>query len=197
MALPSHRPFDVIVSNFLFPPGDTPSPPQCYSPMSRHLLLPAMLITALLVTACKGIPSTANVSNDTEAIIRACRFQVDAWRLQSYEAETKAWAHVPYALKMLTNGTRTVGWEAISKSYQESFGNAGTTRGEPTFTTALSDFHVRVNGNAAWVVFHQHQIFDNQTGGQDRYETLEVRSLEKIDDRWQIVFQLTGPYTQD
>ena len=166
-----------------------------YSTMPKHLFL-AILIASLGLSACKNMQSTANAPTDNEAIIRACRNQVDAWRMQSFEGESDAWAHVPYALKMLTNGTRTIGWKNIGESYRESFGSEGLTRGEPVFTTALSDFYVRVNGNSAWVVFNQHQIFANEDGGQDLYETMEVRGLEKINNEWRIVFQLTGPYSE-
>lgn len=168
------------------------------SVMLKHYYTPlfVLVLTAFFLSACTSTRSTTQVANDESEIIRICREQVDAWRAQSLAYEAKVWAQVPYAMKMLTNGTRTVGWQAINDQYKVSFGESGAVRGEPEFTTAMSDFHVHVKENSAWVVFHQHQIFDNEAGEQEIYATLEMRCLERIDDQWQIVFQLTGPYSE-
>lgn len=189
---------NLFTARFVFIRGHTLLSSHSLSVMLKHYYTPlfVLVLTAFFLSACTSTRSTTQIANDESEIIRICREQVDAWRAQSLAYEAKVWAQVPYAMKMLTNGTRTVGWQAINDQYKVSFGESGAVRGEPEFSTALSDFHVHVKENSAWVVFHQHQIFDNEAGEQEIYATLEMRCLERIDDQWQIVFQLTGPYSE-
>lgn len=158
--------------------------------MIRNLFL--LLIGASLLTqSCKSVDLVA----DRREIIKVCNNQVEAWRTQSYEGESEAWAHKPYILKMLTSGTRTIGWDSIGNDYKTSFANAESAADE--FSTVLSDFYVHVfeDGKSAFVVFDQHQVFE--TAGESQiYESLQVRCLEKIEGKWKLVFQLTGPYDQ-
>ncbi len=157
--------------------------------MFRYLIL-LTLGASLLVTSCRSVDLVA----ERNQIIQVCHDQVNSWRTQDYEGETRAWAHSPYALKMLTTGTRTIGWESISQQYKTSFASSESSQDD--FSTVLSDFYIQVADKAknAWVVFDQHQIFEDEDGNQEIYETLEMRCLEKIDGQWRVVFQLTGPY---
>lgn len=157
--------------------------------MIRNFTL-LLIGASLLATSCKSVDLLA----DRKQIIEVCHNQVNAWRTQSYEGEAQAWAHKPYALKMLTTGSRTIGWSEIGKQYKTSFSAAQSSADD--FSTVLSDFYIKVSekGKNAWVVFDQHQIFEDADGEQEIYETLEVRCMEKIDGKWRVVFQLTGPY---
>lgn len=143
------------------------------------------------------IPSSAFNMFDPaseKAKIRAiCEDQVDAWRMRDFDKEASVWAHEKYIMKMLTNGTRTKGWETIGGAYQRDFQNTPADY-EPSFFTELSDFYIHISGKNAWAVFDQHQIFPDDSGDNQLYESLEFRCLEKIDGQWKIVFQLTGPY---
>lgn len=143
------------------------------------------------------LPTTAFNMYDPvseKAKIRAvCEQQVQSWRLRDYQGEAEVWGHKDYIMKMLTNGTRTVGWDKIGSGYATDFANTPEDF-EPDFFTELSDFYIHINGKNAFVVFDQHQVFPDDSGGNDLYESLEVRFLEKLDGKWRIVFQLTGPY---
>jgi hypothetical protein len=152
------------------------------------------LLALMAVFPTQGFNKLSPVSEKAE-IRKVCEQQVNAWRTQDYQAEADSWAHIPAAMKMLTNGTRTNGWEKIGKQYKDNFTMDGQEF-EPEFSIELSDFYIRINGKAALAVFDQHQIFANADGTNQLYETLEVRHLEKIDGAWKVVFQLTGPYDQ-
>lgn len=160
-----------------------------YAMKYNSYLLP--LCAVFLLGACRSVDLVA----DRHQIIEICQEQVNAWRTQDFQAEREVWAHKPYALKMLTTGSRTVGWDSIGHDYRTAF---EASQGEaPSFNTVLSDFYVHVfeDGQSAFAVFDQHQVFETGAG-QQIYETLETRCLEKIDGKWRVVFQLTGPYDQ-
>lgn len=150
------------------------------------------LLLALLPTSAFNMFDPASEKAQIRAV---CEKQVESWRVQSYQGEADVWAHEPYIMKMLTNGTRTLSWETIGGQYAKDFKETSADF-EPDFFTELSDFYIHINGKNAWVVFDQHQIFPNDSGKNELYESLEVRFLEKIDGDWKIVFQLTGPYDQ-
>ncbi|RMG30086.1 MAG: hypothetical protein D6730_02835, partial [Bacteroidetes bacterium] len=86
--------------------------------MIRNLFL-LLLVASLLATGCKSVDLIA----DRRQIIEVCNNQVEAWRTQSYKGESEVWAHTPYALKMLTTGSRTIGWDSIGHAYKTAFAN--------------------------------------------------------------------------
>ena len=153
------------------------------------------LIGFALLLAC--IPTTGfNMFEPVseKAKIRAvCEKQVESWRTRDFQGEAEVWAHEKYIMKMLTNGTRSIGWDKIGGAYQKDFANSPEDYAADFFTE-LSDFYIHINGKNAFVVFDQHQVFEDDEGQNQIYESLEVRFLEKIDGDWRIVFQLTGPY---
>lgn len=148
------------------------------------------LLLALIPTSAFNMFDPAS---EKAKIRSVCEKQVESWRMQSYEGEAEVWAHESYVMKMLTNGTRTKGWKTIGNQYKVDFEMADDTP-QPDFFTELSDFYIHISGKNAWVVFDQHQVFPDDAGQNEIYESLEFRCLEKIEGEWRIVFQLTGPY---
>jgi len=155
-------------------------------------------LALLLLLSCLSCATTKNLDTASERakIIQVCQKQVDAWRLQSVEQESEVWAHVPYAMQMLTNGTKREGWENLEKNYTQAFANSDISA--DAFKTELNDFWVHISGKTAWVIFDQHQIFPSTVANRnDLYESLQLRILEHINGEWRIVLQLTGPYQQE
>ena len=148
----------------------------------------------LVCISCASIKNL-NTPSERSKIIKVCEDQVDAWKNLSFEKEEEVWAQVPHAMKMLTNGTRRISWDSIGVDYRTAFAN--TVISPESFKTELNDFWAHISGKTAWVIFDQHQIFPSTVGEQNEiHESLEVRILEHIDGKWQIVLQLTGPYDQ-
>ncbi|MEM7372609.1 MAG: hypothetical protein AAF587_28570 [Bacteroidota bacterium] len=148
------------------------------------------LLFALLPTSAFNMFDPASEKAKIRSI---CEQQVESWRMRDFQGESDVWAHESYIMKMLTNGTRTFTWETIGGQYAADFKDSASDY-EPDFFTELSDFYIHINGKNAWVVFDQHQVFPDEVGKNQLYESLEVRFLEKIEGEWKIVFQLTGPY---
>ena len=150
-----------------------------------------LLLSTIALFSSSACSSAKQLASERTAIRQVCERQVDSWRMQSYEGEAQAWAQKEGVLKMLTNGTRNIGWEKIGGEYRNYLKGL---EGEPDFETILSDFYIYINKKNAWVVFDQHQVFSNSMGKEQLYETLEFRCLEKINGEWRITMQLTGPY---
>jgi len=154
------------------------------------------LVSLILGTfACQQVAEVPSEKVDIkaeEAAIKAVLTeQAQAWSNRNLEGEVAAWAHEPYIFRGFPRD-HVMGWDSMEDMYRESF-SEGTW--DP-YSVEHSDYVIHISGDFAWAVYHQTWGVANDEGEEGSTEGWELRILEKKEDAWKIVLQLSGPYPE-
>lgn len=162
---------------------------------TANLLAAALLMFAFSAPATEAAAQLTAAGDNLEAEKRAIKEllerQTRLFWVGDYDSYVQVWAHEPHVVRMDPNGQRTVGWSAVSDIYRNWMG--ATRRPVQDYTLATSDWHIHVNGSAAWAINNQHET-GTVEGEPYATDVWNVRFLEKTDGQWKVVLILpSGP----
>lgn len=158
---------------------------------TAKLLAAALLMFAVAapIPEARAQATAAGGDLDAEkgAIIELLERQTRLFWVGDYDSYVQVWAHEPYVVRMAPNGQQTVGWNAVSDIYRDWIGT--TRRPVQDYTLTTSDWHIHVNGSAAWAINNQHET-GTVEGESFARDVWNVRFLEKTDGQWKVVLIL-------
>ena len=90
---------------------------------------------------------------------------------------------------MTSGGFRYTGWESVGTMYKKEMEDYPDAFKD--FKYKVSDMHIHVNGNSAWVI-HNQSVEGIWLGTPYSSNGWNVRTLDKINGEWKITFHITG-----
>jgi ketosteroid isomerase-like protein len=125
---------------------------------------------------------------DIDAINAAGQAFIAAIGARNIDAMDKLWAHEAYAAFIgPLSTTVVVGWDGVRKAWQMRFGQFDRV------TISLAESHIRINGNAAWVVGIEKVELLRKDGKVMSFDAFVTNVLEKHDGRWLVVSHQATP----
>ena len=149
----------------------------------RFVILSVLIMLGSI--ACQQV----DIAAEEEAIRTLLKKQTDSFYNKSLDGEAEVWAQEPYVFRGFSIEP-IIGWEAMSKLYQEVFAGASW----PPYLSEHSNHFIHIKDDVAWTVYHQVVHVENEQGLKETVEGWELRILEKKGGQWKIVLQMSGPY---
>jgi ketosteroid isomerase-like protein len=151
----------------------------------KQLNMPTMI--GLLLVAITG-SARAQTPADFESVHTTSQSFVAAIRARDIEAMDKVWRHESYASFIgPLSTTVVVGWEGVRKAWQMRFGQFDRV------TMSMTDPHVHINGEVAWVVGIERVELLRKDGKTIGFDAFVTNVMEKKDSRWLMVAHQATP----
>jgi len=151
--------------------------------MKTKLIIFTLLLSSLLPFAPNAAAQKTASAEDEAAIKKVIEGETKALYDRDFKTFFNYWANVSYVSRVSTDQegkvTKMTGDELRKMGEQYAAQNL-----KPSQETATREnWLIRVNGNAAFVIFDQHNQYPD---GKTR-DSVEERYLERIDNEWKIV----------
>jgi ketosteroid isomerase-like protein len=128
-------------------------------------------------------------TTDIELIRAANRQLAAAIGARDINAMDKVWAHEPYASFIGPLSTMVVvGWDGVRKAWQMRFGQFNRVT-----IISMDDAHIRINGNAAWVVGMEKVELLRKDGKTISFDAFVTNVFENKGGQWLIVAHQATP----
>jgi ketosteroid isomerase-like protein len=161
--------------------------------MKRRTIVRAAALSLLLLGAgalsdrTMGQQSPQSTT-DIEAINAAGRAFIAAIDARDINAMEKLWAHEPYAVFVgPLSTTVVVGWDGVRAAWQMRFGQFDRV------TISLAESHVRINGDAAWLVGIEKVELQRKDGKIVAFDAFVTNVLERRNGQWLVVSHHATP----
>ena len=151
--------------------------------MKTKLIVFTLLLSSLLPLAPNAAAQKAASTEDETAIKKVIEGETTAMYARDFKTSFNYWANVSYISRVSTDQEgkviKLMGDELRKMGEQYAAQNLAPSKEIATRENWL----IRANGNAAFVVFDQHNQYPD---GKTR-DSVEERYLERIDNEWKIV----------
>jgi ketosteroid isomerase-like protein len=148
----------------------------------------SLLLSAGFTTDKAMGQQSSQAAVDIDAINAAGQAFIAAISARNIDAMDKLWAHEAYAAFIGPLSTTVViGWDGVRKAWQMRFGQFDRV------TISLAESHIRINGNAAWVVGIEKVELLRKDGKVLSFDAFVTNVLEKQNGRWLVVSHQATP----
>ena len=151
--------------------------------MKTKLIIFTLLLSSLLPFAPNAAAQKAASAEDEAAIKKVIEGVTTSMYARDLKTYLAYWVNAPYVSRVAVDRegkvTKMTGdeWRKMVEEY-------ATQNLAPSKETATREnWLIRVNGNAAFVVFDQHNQYPDST----TRDSVEERYLERVDNEWKIV----------
>jgi ketosteroid isomerase-like protein len=149
---------------------------------SRLLLSVATLSVGLMMLLAGLLGSSVAMADDLADVTAANNGFYLALSARDTDAMAKVYAHESYVANIEpTHSGLEIGWPGVEKWAR------GLAEGYNQLGVTTSDVHVRVNGNAAWVVAREHATGTLKNGTAFDSTLVSTNIYEKQGGRWMMV----------
>lgn len=151
--------------------------------MKTKLFTLALLLIGTASFAQNAAAQQAASAEDETAIKKVIEGETTAMYSRDFKTSFNYWANVAYISRVSTDKegkvTKMTGDELRKIAEQYAAQNLAPSKE----TATRENWFIRVNGNAAFVIFDQHNQYPD---GKTR-DSVEERYMERIDNEWKIV----------
>ncbi len=152
----------------------------------KRFLLSLFALSMLISATCQ---EKANVKLEEKAIIALLENETDAWLKGDYERWSNSYLQDESNIRLDVGSSHCdlqYGWNEINSYLKGYFNNEA---GMPLIGIK-TDYHIKVFGNAAWVV-HNESFKHVDTGEDVGFTVTASKILEKVNGEWKIAGMTT------
>lgn len=156
--------------------------------MKTQTIVFALLLSSLLSISYNTTAQQAASAKDEASIKKVVEAGTTAAYAKDIPAYKNQWANAPY-ISRINAGTEGKVTKIVGEKFQKAYED-WEKNGKPIdIKVSRDNWLIRVNGNAAFVVFDQH----NQNPDGTTRESVEERYMERINNEWKIVSMTVLP----
>lgn len=146
-------------------------------------------LIALSVVFSATCQESVSIDQEKKAIIDLLENETDAWLKGDYERWSNSYVQDESNIRLDVGSSHCdlkYGWDEIN-SYLENYFDNPT---EMPLKGVKTDYHIKVIGNAAWVV-HNETFKHIETGEEVGFTVAASKILEKVKGEWKIAGMTT------
>ncbi|WP_373513554.1 nuclear transport factor 2 family protein [Persicitalea sp.] len=151
--------------------------------MKTKLFTVALLLGSVVAFTQNAVAQQGASAKDEAAIKKVIEGLTTSMYARDLKTYLNYWSTAPYVSRVSTDREGKV-TKMTGDEWRKTVEKAAAQNPKPSQETATRDnWLIRVNGNAAFVVFDQH----NQYADGTTRDSVEERYLERVNNEWKIV----------